>query len=71
MFGKAVFEVTEVKGVCMVKEQDFEAEKIKMNAKKSNIQLWYNALFNCKITQLTFSDFWVAIVNFDPFGYIT
>ena len=45
MFGKAVFEVTEVNGVCMVKEQDFEAEKIKMNAKKSNIQLWFNALF--------------------------
>jgi hypothetical protein len=27
MFGRAVFEVTEVKGNCMVKEWDFEAEK--------------------------------------------
>ena len=28
MFGTAVFKVIEVKGGCMVKERDFEAEKI-------------------------------------------
>ena len=35
MFGRAVFEVTEVKGGCMVKEQDFEAEKNQINSKNS------------------------------------
>jgi hypothetical protein len=25
----------------MVKQQDFEAKKIRMNVKKSNIQLWF------------------------------
>ena len=33
MFGRGVFEVTEVKGGCMVKEQDFEAEKNQINVK--------------------------------------
>ena len=34
MFGRGVFEVTEVKGGCMVKEQDFEAEKNQNECKK-------------------------------------
>ena len=37
MFGRAVFEVIEVKGDPMVKKQDFEAEKkSKLMEKKSN-----------------------------------
>ena len=35
----AVFEIIEVKGGRFVKERDFEAEKIKIDFKKSNIQL--------------------------------
>ena len=34
MFGRAVFEVIEVKGSRMVKEQDFEAEKKIQNPNK-------------------------------------
>ena len=40
MFGRAIFEVTEVKGGRMVKERDFETEKIKIIAKNEiHIQL--------------------------------
>ena len=39
MFGRAVFEVTEVKGGRMVKEWNFDAEKNLNKCKKSNIEL--------------------------------
>ena len=35
MFGRVVFEVIEVKGGPMVKEQDFEAEKNEKKCKKN------------------------------------
>ena len=62
MFGRAVFEV---KGGLMVKEQDFEAEisncvmSIHFSKIRRSLQQYS--------TLLTFPDFWVVMVDFDPF----
>ena len=44
MFARAVFEAIEVKGGRMVKEGDFEAEKIQIIRKNSDIQLSFYVL---------------------------
>ena len=45
MFANAVFEAIEVKGGPMVKEGDFEAEKIQIIRKNSDIQLSFYVLW--------------------------
>ena len=46
-----MFEAIEVKGGCMFKERDFEAEKIEINVKNPTLVLCLIAIFQLKITQ--------------------